>query len=374
MLVSAVISALALDDVSSSDWLSKKAKELSEDTWIDNALLDIDRESNRFYENLDINMQDVRNIFQELTRIPIDENAVKNRAKEALIHGYAHTLLLSACVTSGSLFDDLDYIIDGDTVIIHDAVAGGNGSSELVFDYLTSTESFDISEYQDDSMLKQETRKPKYFDEAFAEYLLPCIQGISDRIFFSGLKEPQFTEISRRYASLVRQKALNENEFTIASQSDTRDLYCSNIGFHNMLAYNLRQAERIREIRNICLHGCPDCISLGNKCIAGGYKEKYSSSKLLLDEYFYYLTNEIRMPYNSTTSEIEALLRSKRAIFLTLEINQNPDEIKRLQDRILSLNGKKLGDSYIKFGGLWVESNLEQVPLTYRYCAILVVV
>jgi hypothetical protein len=75
-----------------------------------------------------------------------------------------------------------------------------------------------------------------------------------------------------------------------------RDFYSINIGFHSLFGQQPIRAERIKEIANVCIHGCPDCISIGNKCSVGGYKEKYQISKSLLDEYFMFLTTTILGP------------------------------------------------------------------------------
>lgn len=374
LLLSSVIASLSLVDIDSNvrNWIKEKNQLIQSKVWIDGAMQHIQAERTAFYERADVDTDKVRSIFNELSEKKFDETDIADKCRETLIHSAAHAVLLAGCIASGSEYDDLDYIIDGNKVILCDSTNGGNGSSELIFEFLTSREGLSVVE---DPNVDGSIYKPKHFDEVFAEYILPCVQGLADRIFHSNSSDPAYTEIRRRIASLKGQKQSHPEEFQFLSRHDIRDSYCLGIGFHSLFGYDIRTAERIKEISNVCLHGCPDCISIGSNCTSGGNREKYQISRTLLDLYFEFATSRIRVKHDVPLDEIESKLKAANAVIMTLDIGSSNHTEERLKDRVLEISGRQVDSKYVKFAGFWIETFAGiNDSMTYRYCSLLVLV
>src|SRR5207245_408578 len=110
------------------------------------------------------------------SRQSIELQTIRNEIKNRLLHSLAHNLLIAGCVTAGCLPSDLEYLISNDEIVLFDSVDGGNGSSAMIFDFVSSRDSFSLADVEEEST-KERTFRPKYFDEAFAELMLPCQQG-----------------------------------------------------------------------------------------------------------------------------------------------------------------------------------------------------
>ena len=85
---------------------------------------------------------------------------------------------------AGSTKDEIVFVPPNeknpDDIVIFDATNGGNGASELIYNFLTS----DIQATTIGYVNANKGIKPTYFQEIFYELLLPCQQGVADRIFF----------------------------------------------------------------------------------------------------------------------------------------------------------------------------------------------
>jgi hypothetical protein len=77
-------------------------------------------------------------------------------------------------------------------------------------DFLTSSEYFEITEDPNEGFMSK-TYRPRYFAESLGEYILPCIQGVSDRMHHSRLGEPDYNEIRRRLSTVYRHSSTSKS-------------------------------------------------------------------------------------------------------------------------------------------------------------------
>jgi superfamily II DNA/RNA helicase len=380
IMLSSVIFGLGLEKMNDNGKISIKEllENFAQGGWVDDAYRNLSEEAT-LHERFELTEDAVRAVFDALHKEKITIEDLHHAIKKRLIHTLAHTILIAGAITSGSQFEDLDYIIGEDEIVLYDSVNGGNGSSEMIFEFLTSTESFSITEYAEE-ILKGFTYKPKYFDESIAELLLPCPQGVAERVFHLKLQEPSYAEIQHRIQSLKSHANMYAEPMKRIGSVRVENYFPASIGFHLSRGVTgiqpserINIAERVKEAVSICIHGCPDCVVIGSKCNAGAFTEKYNISKSLLDKYFYYKTKPIRLHVNAKQEEIESTLRKYRAVIIEVEIEKDSKTTHdKLMDVVLGLNGRKLDIGMIKFAGLWVDSPLEEQK--ERYSAMLVII
>ena len=343
--------------------------------WIKDAVETTFAEGAAYYERFAVQQRKLQALFDAAVRKPLNEAVIRTELKTVLMHSLAHSLLIAGCVTAGCLPTDLEYLIGDDEIVLFDAADGGNGSSEMIFEFCTSKEPFEIAETAEDTV-REKTYRPKFFDEAFAELLLPCQQGVAERIFHRGFAAPNHEEIKRRYIGLERQKESYSNEYQSISNIGVENCFRSSIGYHFALTHQLqpRQADRLKEALSICLHGCPDCLVLGSKCNEGGFMEKYFVSKAILDEYFRYLTHGVTLDYSVEDSVIESLLKERGVVILTERITRETGNGagETLLTRVSEFSGRGIDHKFVRFAGYWVDSPLEIDEI--RYDAMLVLV
>jgi len=372
-ILSGLIHSIGLDRENAD--VEAVMKNFSNRHWIADALQMTMTEGSTYYERFDVQQRRLHALYDAVARRPLDESVVRNELKAILVHSLAHSLLIAGCVTSGCLPIDLEYLTGDEEIVLFDSADGGNGSSEMIFEFCSSKGSFRIAETEEDAG-KEKINRPKYFDEAFAELLLPCQQGVAEKIFHRGLSAPGHEEIKRRYLALERQKESYSNEYRYVSEIGVENCFRSSIGYHVSLARRLqgREADRLKEALGICLHGCPDCLVLGNKCNEGGFFEKYYVSKAILDEYFRFLTNDVTVDHSVRDSVIESILRDKGVAILTRRITREVADKgeDKLLDRVFEFVGRRIDQKFVKFAGFWVDSPLEADEI--RHNALLVLV
>jgi hypothetical protein len=342
--------------------------------WIADAEQTTMTEGSRYYERFDVQQRRLRALYDSLAKKRIDGSVLRNEFKQRLMHSFAHILLIAGCITSGCLPQDLEYLIRNDEVVLFDSVDGGNGSSEMIFDVSGAKESFSITEDEDAS--KGRIYRPRYFDEALAELLLPCQQGVAERIFHGALPVPGHQEIRRRILALDKQKESYAEAIKYIEKIGAENCFRSSLGYHQALSLDLpmREAERLKEALGICLHGCPDCLVLGNKCDEGGFLEKFHISKVLLDEYFRFMTGEVTVDYITKYSSIESLLSNRGvAILVGRENKSNDGKIsEKLHERVAQLDGRKVGEKFVKFAGFWVDCAVGSEEVCYSAVLVLI--
>jgi hypothetical protein len=340
--------------------------------WIDDAIESTMTEGEAYYERFNIQRDRLRTLHNALARRPLNENTLRNEVNIRIMHSLAHNLLIAGCVTSGCLPQDLEYLIRDDEVVLFDSADGGNGASEMIFEFCSSKESFRVTDTEE-YVEKESIFSPKYFDEAFAELMLPCQQGVAERIFYRGLPPPGHQEMRRRILALERQRESYSDQMEYLTKIGVENAFTSSIGYQAALNLQLpvREAERLKEITGICLHGCPDCLVLGNKCDEGGFLERYNVSKVLLDEYFRFQTRDVVVDYSTRNSQIESLLGNRGVAILTGRVSNADDKVsERLRDKVAEFYGRKVGEKFVKFAGFWVDCPLNAHEV--HYCAMLV--
>ena len=338
------------------------ARKLTSGEWIDRAIQETIAEGGSYVERFDIDQDKLRALFIDLSTQDIDRTAFEKEIHHRLLHSLAHVLLIASCITSGSTFSDLQYLIEYERgeIVIFDSVNGGNGSSEMVFDFCTPAD-FTVGEVGDENA-EGTLFQPKHFDEALAELLLPCQQGLAERLFHQDLFHPRYREIHRRSMALASQRPHYSREFAELSRRGVAETFPASIGFHVALAQKLHatEAERLKEALGICVHGCPDCLHLGNMCDAGGFAEKFEVSKDLLDEFFRFMTAEVTVPYDAGLESINQALGKNGVVILfgsSGAKRENGEKVhEEIRNRATELSGKNMGGKFVKFAGIWVDS------------------
>jgi hypothetical protein len=287
------------------------------------------------------------------------------------LHSLAHVLLLATAVTSGSQLDDLDYLIrpEHEEIVIFDSVSGGNGSSATAFEFLSEPGKFTVEMYWQ-SEEREEIYRPRNFDETAFEFLLPCINGVADRIFLFGKVSPLENEIKRKISELRDREKTHEMAIRRIREYGKSRLFPVGIGYHAIDYSNRPQeADRFKEIAGICLHGCPECISLGRKCHLGSFQEKYSISKYALDELVNYVLREVTLTEPSI-SDILCNLKN-HGIVVVKGVCNDQEACSKLVDElnmlIMELTGREVNGGRVKFTGHWVNTDSTFEGLNYYY-------
>ncbi len=365
-ILSGIISSLGLDrtdiDMDSIMQLFSAA------SWIPNAVQTTMDQGTIYFERFDVQQQKLLELYSDVSHRTLDWTTLRRQLKGALIHSMAHNLLIAGCVTSGCIPQDLKYIVGEDEVLIFDSADGGNGSSEMIFEFCSSGGPLDIGENEEESG-RETIFKPKYLDDALADMLLPCQQGVAERVFHGGFSTPRYQEIQRRFKALENQKDSYSREYGLISELGVQNCFVSSIGYHVALARQLpeREADRLKEALGICVHGCPDCLVLGNKCNDGGFLERYHVSKVIVDEYFRFKTRNVSAQYDTDDKTIESVLTENNVIILTARIPRGTEgDGDKQQDRVSELIGRRIGDKYIKFAGFWLDNPLASDEIYYK--------
>jgi hypothetical protein len=372
-ILSGLIHAIGLDEPTVETGLA--IGNFSKGDWIADAEQTTMTEGSRYYERFDVQQRRLRAVYESLAKKPLDGSVLRNEVKQRLMHSFAHILLIAGCITSGCLPQDLAYLIRNDEVVLFDSADGGNGSSEMIFDFSGAKESFSITESEEDAS-KERIYRPRYFDEALAELLLPCQQGVAERIFHGALPVPGHQEIRRRILALDKQKESYAEAIRYIAKIGVENCFRSSLGYHQALNLGLpmREAERLKEGLSICLHGCPDCLVLGNKCDEGGFLEKFHLSKVLLDEYFRFMTGEVTVDYLTKYPLVESLLSNRGVAILVGRETKNEDSkiSEKLHERVAELDGRKVGKKFVKFAGFWVDCPIGSEEVCYSAVLVLI--
>ena len=367
LVLSSLISVIGLDQLVDE---KNVVQRLRSEKFIQSINAGIDREL-AFYESARPNDALIHNVITALQTLDITEDNLHLKLYQTILHSLAHVLLLATAVASGSQLDDLDYLVREESreVVVFDAVSGGNGSSETAFDFLSETGKFSVEAYLQ-SEEREETYRPRNFDETAFEFLLPCINGVADRVFLFGKAAPLESEIMRKLSELNDKATTHERAIAKIKEYGSSRTFPISIGYHAMDYSNRPQeADRFKEAASICLHGCPECISIGRKCHLGSFYEKYDISKFALDELLNYLIQEVTITEPSA-SEILKTLNTHSFAVLKGSCNEQQvckELVNNLSVLVLELVGREVNGGNAKFAGHWVNMDLTSGGLNYYY-------
>lgn len=377
VFLSGCIQALELDKIDAGFDYNRIFSIIKSNNWVDSAYQAIRNELD-LYEAQQPHMTEdkIRNVLDDVKIRTLSRIDIENHISELLMNSLSHILFIASCFTSGSVYEDIDYVVlrdsDGNLkneIMVFDSTNGSNGASQLIFDYLSLPEEKKSVEFGNEEILY----RPKYLDEAISELLLPCQQGIADRLYYQS--------IHKSIKENLLKSKLNHLESITEAHKDLFNEILS-VGIHNLfpLGIGLRRNEdddddipyttyeKRRELAGICIHGCPDCILLGNKSKPNQYVEKYSVSKYLLDILFRASVNDARLNYDSEYAKIEKTLRDNEIVILSKKIHNSKDNYDDLDSVISNLIGKKINGKFIKSSGFWIDcpiSNPAYVEISY---------
>jgi len=299
------------------------------------------------------------NLLNDLSEYKITENAIVTHAIEVYIHTLAHIILIACCITAGTEFNDLDYIINNNEIIIFDNISGGNGSSELIFEYLFKEENFEIEKEVREEFAESTIMNPRFFDSILFELLLPCLNSIVERWYFISKDKAKYVEFEKRWKELENRFKYRENIKNQIIELGINNAYPLLHSFTEMNnnEESERETELFKESIDICIHGCPECSIIGNQCQYGSRLEVFKISKILqnmvLNEIFNEFILKCQIDDVSIIKDLKLKLDKEDFAILEIEfVNNNESEI---EDFILRVSGFPINGEYIKNIGQWYD-------------------
>ena len=371
LFLSSFIKALQLDRINNDFNYNEIIQKISSGDWVDTALNELHNEIQLYSGQFLTSDEKQTEIFQHIASLNLDTVILKNHLKKLIVNSIAHTLFLAGCTTSGSLYDDLDYSVnyEGDDpkeILLFDSANGGNGASELIYNYLTLPTN-NVSKSSD----VKEHLRPRYFDETFFEMLLPCSQGTIDRAHI------QSADTLIQDIQLL--KLLNHSK-NIESQFPDTFKHINDAGIFNIVPLSIglrqldenqpiRETEKTREMASICIHGCPDCIALGSRAKPDQFSERYSISKYILDLFFKFKSSHLILDSKSSFEEIQDRIEKNGFAILCKEIIEVKD-YDDLDNDISNLIGKEIKENIVKVAGKWYDCPISNNPHLVAYCIL----
>lgn len=366
LFASACIKALKLDHIDFSFDYKTILENIKEEDWIQHALQHIHDESHLYAGRIDISDEIIIKVFDTIRNAGFSKDEIIDHIHKLIIKSLSQLIFLSGCTVSGSSYTDLDFNFNSGAglsgeILLYDSSNGANGSSQLIYEYLSLPE----AELKINEEGELPLHRPRYLDETIVEYLLPCPQGIADRIHFqnlsSVLKEDSLSSSLKYLENLQKE---SPSTIDIIKQRGIQNIFPLGIGLRSVddtLEFQ-RESEKLREFASICIHGCPDCISLGNKSKPNQFVEKYSISKYLLDMLFSYRTSEIRLASNTPKEKITEILQKYNIIIITKKLYKPEDNYDDLEKLISDLIGKQINGRFVKLSGKWFDCKIALQP------------
>jgi hypothetical protein len=359
--LSGIIKSLELDSISDSFDHVEALSKLNDDDFERIFLNHITTEIS-FYENppIGINPQTIEIVAKEIKKINISKDNLKSKIRSLLKNSLSYLIYNAGIITSGSTGQDMGFIIpdeNSNDILIYDNESGGNGASKLIDNYLIGEQS---------SFSSIQGVRPKFFQETFFELLHPCSQGTADRIYFQNLHEifSNFSSnnlITKKFEEIIEQQHSSPDEFIQINGIGIQNMFPNSIGKRSLIQPNgtasTTESKKIQEISNICIHGCFECGLLqGNYSGINGPKlERFYVSKYLIDLYFRFISQNIRVDVNTNMNEIEQILKQNNMIIISQQIDENVHDFSLLMKKIQSIIGEKFDGKLIKFSGLWFD-------------------
>ena len=359
LFVSSALQSLKMDQIDQSFDLNTLIDLINTDEWIDKATLILNRESQMFGIREPYSDEKIANVFHALQNT-ITSDSVEQFARKVHANSMAQAIFLASVTTSGSLLNDLSYRLSANDqsyeVVLFDNTAGGNGSSELIYEYLS------LAGYTAHDV----EHRPHFMDETLMEYILPCKQGTIDRIFYQNMSDMAYDKMLKPgLANLDKLKKESPAEYDLSVKFGIENVFPRGIGIRHIgngespEPNEVRTAEKIREISNICIHGCPDCISLSSRSVTTPYKERYVINKYLLDLTFTKSLSKVTLSESASIEEIVGILRDTGIVKLTTKQRGRSN---RLENLVNSLLGIKIGGKTVKMYGNWPNCTILSEP------------
>ena len=353
IILSAIVEAL---DLNSNIDLDEINENLLSDEMLDDVIAEI-HEEGEFYENLAIDFESVRDVLTSIQQ-RITPTDIFARIRDSFLHTMAHQIMLACTVTAGAESNDLDYLIDGDEVIIFDTDNGGNGSSEMVQEFLAGEDDFDIRDFRTGE-LYEDTFRPKYFDETLFEFLLPCVNSVAERSYLFNEITPPDRRFENRIQELAQNEATHTEAFDQLRDIGSQHVYPASIGYHAVdYSTEPREGDRFHELAQVCIHGCPECTIIGTACSEGQFVEKYSISKRIQDLYFRELIEDNIVDISIGVDHVLDQLESDRLAIVVSECSDEADcedARQELLDLATTIDGQEANDRFVKFAGFWLD-------------------
>jgi hypothetical protein len=372
LFLSSFIKANNLDNIQDDFDYLDVISSINSGEWISGALRELQNEQAIYGSRIIIPPDVPQKVFSNIIQTTLDKVTLKIKIKKLLANSLSHTIFLAGCTTSGSLYDDLDYSINYDEndnpieVLLFDATNGGNGASELIYNYLIlpSKKSSEITNTE--SYLR-----PRHFDETFFEILLPCSQGITDRIHFQTVgdivQDNQLVKLIKHTRDLANE---SQTTFNRIKNSGIINTFPLSIGLRQLNEDEpIRETEKMREMASICIHGCPDCISLGSRAKPDQFAERYSISKYMLDLFFRFKSSHLIHDSNSSFNEIRKTIENYGLAILHKKISKSSD-YDDFDNDVSRLIGKSINEQYVKLAGKWYDCQISRTPNLESFCAL----
>jgi hypothetical protein len=353
IILSAIVEVI---DLNGDIGLDEINDNLLSDDMADDIIAQI-HEEDEFYENLAIDFGAVRDVLDAVQQ-PITPEDVLDRVRDSFLHTLGHQIMLACTVTAGAESNDLDYLIDGEEVIVFDTDNGGNGSSEMVHEFLAGEDDFDIRDFRSGE-LYEDSFRPKYFDETLFEFLLPCVNSVAERSYLFNDITPPDRRFVNRIRELAKKEATHTEAFDRLRDIGSQHIYPASIGYHAVdYSTDPQEGDRFHELAQVCIHGCPECTVIGTGCSEGQFVEKYSISKRIQDLYFRELIDDNIIDISAGVDRVLDQLESDRLVILTSECSDEADcedARQKLLDTATSIDGQETDDRFVKFAGFWLD-------------------
>lgn len=355
LVLSGIIKTLELDNINNTfDW-RQIVNQLSTQDFRNRFRTNVLQET-RIYGGRRPDIADkpdiIDNYGQLISALTITEDNLIEKIKKLIVNSICYSLYISGQITSGTTNHDLAFLQSGDDIILYDTVEGGNGASQLIFDYFGSE-----NNNNGNNMLR-----PTSFQEVFGEVLLPCAQGVSERIYFQGL-ENIFTNfrnngLTSRFEEIHRQRDGSGEEFNFIENTATiRNIMPYSIGKRTLDPTSNQENVKIQEVASICIHACPNCILLNSwDGPSARFLEKYHISKIILDQYNEFLLTGITLN-DCTENEITRSLENDGIVIISRRITQQND-LSELLEQIGRIVGSAIDGRIVKASGMWFNSRI----------------
>jgi len=365
--LSGIIKTLGLDTIDESFDYESILKNLStqqfKNTFYENILREIS-----YYAHRPRNIEPalITSLSEEISSLKISIDDLKSKVKSLLKNSLSYLIYMSGLITSGSTSRDIDFVYpqeENNDIVVFDNVSDGNGASKLINNYLIG---------KNKAFSQEQGLRPKYLEETIFELLLPCSQGISERIYFQNLHDgfSNFTKndlITYRLKELRDQNESSTNEFNQIINSRIENMFPISIGKRPLIRSDATddgtENKKIQEIANICVHGCPECILLNSFSGPSIPRlERFYVSKYLVDMYFKFVTEKIRVRYDANTSDIENILKQHGMVIISQQISGHVHDFNQLMTKVNSLIGEKFDEKLVKFSGIWFDCPISNAP------------
>jgi len=365
--LSGIIKTLELDLIDESFDYEAILQNLSTQKFKDDFSNNIRREISYYaHSPRNIGPEIITSFSEEIGALKISIDDLKSKVKSLLKNSLSYLIYMSGLITSGSTSSDINFIYPQEgqnDIVVFDNVSNGNGASKLINKFLIG---------KNTSFSQEQGLRPKYLEETIFELFLPCSQGISERIYFQNLHDgfSNFTKndlITYRLKELRDQNDSSTNEFNQIINSRIENMFPISIGKRPLIksdgTNDGTENKKIQEIANICVHGCPECILLNSFSGPSIPRlERFYVSKYLVDMYFKFVTEKIRVRHDANTLDIENILTQHGIVIISQKISKAKYDFSQLISKVNSLIGEKFDEKLVKFSGIWFDCPISKTP------------